>query len=168
VRVLVKVDVRFRGHFAYVDGHLPDQEVLPLCRLRYGGSASSWGFAIYRASHDDYQPSYLPTGTFSGTPEEGLDCARRRGGRRRRGAGTGPTPGGRRARRGSRTDSKAVRTHGEETYRRHLEPPHTGVRVEKWPIAEPSRQANVDIRAERHGTSLSLLGPPARNHDSGV
>jgi hypothetical protein len=72
---LTKVEVRFRGQFAYVHGHLPDGEVLPLCRLRYGGSASSWGFAIYRASHDDYQPSYLPTGVLSGTPEEALDCA---------------------------------------------------------------------------------------------
>lgn len=72
---LAKVEVRFRGHFAYLDGHLPDGEVMRLCRLRYGGSASNWGFALYRASHDDYEPSYLPSGTFSGTPEEALDCA---------------------------------------------------------------------------------------------
>ena len=31
-------------------------------RLRYAGSASTWGFAIYRASHDDYENSYLPNG----------------------------------------------------------------------------------------------------------
>jgi len=72
---LTKVEVRFRGQFAYVDGHLPHGEVMRLCRLRYGGSASSWGFAIYRASHDDYERSYLPSGIFSGTPEEALDCA---------------------------------------------------------------------------------------------
>jgi hypothetical protein len=72
---LATVEVRFRGQFAYVDGHLPNGEVLPLCRLRYSGSASSWGFAIYRASHNDYQASYLPNGIFSGTPEEALDCA---------------------------------------------------------------------------------------------
>ena len=72
---LAKVEVRFRGQFAYIDGHLPDGEVLPLCRLRYSGSASSWGFAIYRASNDDYQASYLPSGVSSGTPEEALDCA---------------------------------------------------------------------------------------------
>src|SRR5512134_1324884 len=70
-----KVTVRFRGHFAYVDGQLPDGEVLPLCRLRYGGYASSWGFAIYRASHDDYQDSVLPSGSAAGSPEEALDCA---------------------------------------------------------------------------------------------
>ena len=56
---LDRVSVRFRGAFAYVDAHLPDGEIMPLCRLRYGGSASIWGFAIYRASHDDYQDSFL-------------------------------------------------------------------------------------------------------------
>jgi hypothetical protein len=72
---LAKVEVRFRAQFAYIDGHLPDGEVLPLCRLRYGGSASSWGFAIYRAGHDDYQDNVLPNGQFAGSPEEALDCA---------------------------------------------------------------------------------------------
>ena len=72
---LAGVDVRFRGRFAYVDGRLPDGEVLPLCRLRYGGSASRWGFAIYRASHDDYEDTFLPSGDTAGSPEEALDCA---------------------------------------------------------------------------------------------
>ena len=54
---LANVQVRFRAGFAYVDGNLGDGELLPLCRLRYGGSANRWGFAIYRASHDDYQDS---------------------------------------------------------------------------------------------------------------
>ncbi|HEX2808660.1 MAG TPA: hypothetical protein VHN80_21060 [Kineosporiaceae bacterium] len=72
---LATVEVRFRGPFAYIHGHLPDGDVLPLCRLRYAGSASSWGFAIYRASHDDYQPNYLPSGLSAGSPEEALDCA---------------------------------------------------------------------------------------------
>ena len=69
------VAVRFRGQFAYLDGHLPDGEVMPLCRLRYGGSASSWGFAIYLASRDGYQDSILPNGHTAGSPEEALDCA---------------------------------------------------------------------------------------------
>ncbi|MDP9396569.1 MAG: hypothetical protein M3P96_01470 [Actinomycetota bacterium] len=69
------VQVRFRGQFAYLSAQLPDGEVSPLCRLRYTGSASRWGFAIYRASHDDYQNSFLPSGQFTGTPEEALDCA---------------------------------------------------------------------------------------------
>src|SRR5829696_2653947 len=46
-----------------------------LCRLRYGGSAHQWGFAIYRASHDDYEDSYLPNGYPVGTAEEALDTA---------------------------------------------------------------------------------------------
>jgi hypothetical protein len=67
--------VRFRAGFAYVDGDLGDGETVKLCRLRYGGSAGSWGFAIYRASHDDYQDAILPSGTFAGSPEQALDCA---------------------------------------------------------------------------------------------
>ncbi len=72
---LTRVEARFRANFAYVEGHLADGEVLPLCRLRYGGSASLWGFAIYRASHDDYQDSVLPDGMTAGSPEDALDCA---------------------------------------------------------------------------------------------
>lgn len=72
---LAGVDVRFRSNFAYVDGRLADGTVTKLCRLRYKGSASRWGFAVYRASHDDYEDSYLPTGMTAGSPEEALDCA---------------------------------------------------------------------------------------------
>ena len=72
---LAGVDVRYRSNFAYIDGRHHDGTTLKLCRLRYGGSAHLWGFAIYRASHDDYEDSYLPTGTFVGTAENALDCA---------------------------------------------------------------------------------------------
>ena len=72
---LAAVNVRHRGAFAYIYGELTDGTVLPLCRLRYGGSAHQWGFAIYRASHDDYEDSYLPTGYPVGTCEEALDTA---------------------------------------------------------------------------------------------
>jgi hypothetical protein len=72
---LSSVDVRFRGTFAYVTGQLPDGDALPLMRLRYGGSAARWGFAIYRASHDDYQDLFLPTGFMGGSPEDALDTA---------------------------------------------------------------------------------------------
>ncbi|AXY49698.1 hypothetical protein QM787_25420 [Rhodococcus ruber] len=34
-----------------------------------------WGFAIYRASHDDSQNSYLATGHSAGTAEDALDTA---------------------------------------------------------------------------------------------
>ena len=72
---LTEIRLRFTGAFAYVDGTLGGDEVLRLCRLRYGGSASSWGFAIYLASKDGYERSVLPTASFAGTPEEALDCA---------------------------------------------------------------------------------------------
>lgn len=72
---LAGLDVRFRANFAYVTGRLPDGDTAPLMRLRYGGSAARWGFAIYLASKDGYQDSVLPSGLFAGTPEEALDCA---------------------------------------------------------------------------------------------
>jgi hypothetical protein len=72
---LDRVDVRFRTNFAYVDGRHRDGITLKLCRLRYSGSAHLWGFAIYRASHDDYQNTYLPSGMLAGTAQDALDCA---------------------------------------------------------------------------------------------
>ena len=72
---LDRIDVRFRANFAYVDGREANGETLKLCRLRYAGSAHTWGFAIYRASHDDYEDSYLPSGMTAGSAEEALDCA---------------------------------------------------------------------------------------------
>jgi len=72
---LAHIHIRHRGAFAYITGQLHDGTSLPLFRLRYAGSATTWGFAIYRASHDDYEPSILPTGHQAGTPQEALDCA---------------------------------------------------------------------------------------------
>jgi hypothetical protein len=72
---LAGIDASFRGSFAYITGQLPDGGTLKLMRLRYGGSATRWGFAIYMASKDGYEPSILPTGDFTGTPEDALDCA---------------------------------------------------------------------------------------------
>ena len=72
---LAGINLRWHGAFAYVSGQLADGTTLPLFRLRYVGSASTWGFAIYRASHDDYEDSILPNGYPAGTPQEALDCA---------------------------------------------------------------------------------------------
>jgi hypothetical protein len=69
------ISVRHRGNFSYVDGVLPDGTTQRLCRLRYTGSAHNWGFAIYRASHDDYDESFFPTGLPTGTCEDALDTA---------------------------------------------------------------------------------------------
>ena len=69
------ITIRWHGQFAYVAGQHPDGTTLPLMRLRYAGSATTWGFAIYRASHDDYEDNVLPTGWPTGTAEDALDCA---------------------------------------------------------------------------------------------
>lgn len=70
-----RIDTRVRAGFVYVDAVLADGDVLPLCRLRYVGYANDWGFAIYRASHDDYQDSCLPSGLPTGPAEDALDTA---------------------------------------------------------------------------------------------
>lgn len=72
---LSEIRIRYRAGFAYVDGLLADGEALRLCRLRYAGSARDWGFAMYRASHDDYEDSFLPTGVMGGSAEDALDTA---------------------------------------------------------------------------------------------
>ena len=72
---LDKVQVTCRGSFAYVAGVLPGGEQLPLFRLRYGGSAHSFGFAIYSAARDRYEDAVLLTGLPVGTPQEALDTA---------------------------------------------------------------------------------------------
>jgi len=72
---LTRVAVRHRGTLSYLDAILPDGTTLKLCRLRYTGSAHQWHFAIYRASHDDYEESIFPTGLPIGTCEEALDTA---------------------------------------------------------------------------------------------
>jgi hypothetical protein len=72
---LAGIEVRYRTGFAYVDGQLPDGEVLKLCRLRFNGVMHTWGFAIYLASSDKYEDNILPSGLPFGSPEEALDCA---------------------------------------------------------------------------------------------
>ena len=67
---LARVDLRFRANFGYIDGRYPDGTMIKLCRLRYGGSAHIWGFAIYRASHDDYEDSFLPPEHPSAPPKK--------------------------------------------------------------------------------------------------
>jgi hypothetical protein len=67
--------IRHRAGYAYVDAELTDGTTEKLFRLRYTGSASRWGFAIYLYSKNGYQDSFLPNGLPAGTPEEALDCA---------------------------------------------------------------------------------------------
>ena len=69
-----QIQTRYRAGLAYIDDVVADGKTLKLCRLRYGGSAHQWGFAIYRASHDDYEDSYLPSG-YRRHREQALDTA---------------------------------------------------------------------------------------------
>ena len=72
---LAGIDVRFRANFAYIDGRCHDGTTLKLCRLRYGGSAHSFGFAIYSPARDRYEDAVLLTGLPIGSPQEALDTA---------------------------------------------------------------------------------------------
>ena len=67
----IDLAVRHRAGFAYADAHLPNGEVFPLLRLRYGGSATYWGVALYRPSTGKYEDQVW----FTGTPVEALDFA---------------------------------------------------------------------------------------------
>jgi hypothetical protein len=86
-----QVVVRFRGAFVYVDAFPLDRQFMPgttpeeraqieatpthLCRLGYLGSPDRWAFAFFKYSDEKYEPSFLPSGEFAGTPEEAFDCA---------------------------------------------------------------------------------------------
>ena len=72
---LAKVRARYHGSFAYITGVLRDGEQIPLFRLRYGGSAHSFGFAIYSPARDRYEDAVLLTGLPIGSPQEALDTA---------------------------------------------------------------------------------------------
>jgi hypothetical protein len=72
---VAELRVRYRAAFAWIDAELSDGELVPLIRLRYLGSADDWGFGLYLASSDKYEDQILPTGGFTGTPEDALDCA---------------------------------------------------------------------------------------------
>jgi hypothetical protein len=72
---LATVQTRYHGSFAYITGVLADGGQIPLFRLRYGGSAHSFGFAIYSAARDRYEDALLLTGLPTGTPQEALDTA---------------------------------------------------------------------------------------------
>jgi hypothetical protein len=66
------VTVRFRGQYAYIAAILTgDGAVQPLCRLHYEGDDDEYGFALWRSSHEDYDPTWIP----EGTPEAALDLA---------------------------------------------------------------------------------------------
>jgi hypothetical protein len=72
---LENLQVTCRNGFAYAAAALPGGEPQPLFRLRYGGSAHSFGFALYSHAAGRYEDSVLLTGSPVGTPQEALDTA---------------------------------------------------------------------------------------------
>jgi len=73
---LQDLQVTSRAGFAYVTAAMPgEQQPQPLFRLRYGGSAHSFGFALYSHAAGRYEDSLLVTGSPVGTPQEALDTA---------------------------------------------------------------------------------------------
>ena len=72
---IASLHIRHRGDFSYVDATLTGDTTLKLCRLRYVGSAHDWQFAIYRASHDDYDESVFFTGLPVGSCQDAVDTA---------------------------------------------------------------------------------------------
>ena len=89
-----KLDIRFRASFCYIDTYKePDPKAKPwsgsgetlaafrermgntpthLSRLRYCGK-NQWSVAFFTYSNEEYESSMMATGSFYGTPEDGLD-----------------------------------------------------------------------------------------------
>ncbi|WP_330455567.1 hypothetical protein OIB37_00960 [Streptomyces sp. NBC_00820] len=57
-----RLHVHHRRAFAHVEAELTHGERVKLMRLRYPGTTTRWGFALYLASSDSYEDSRLPTG----------------------------------------------------------------------------------------------------------
>ena len=92
----IRLDIRFRRQFCYIDAYTepdvpPDfppsdwlesreehlerirNTPLHLCRLRYFGDEEAWSVAFYTYSNMKYEPSFFPSGSMQGTPEEAFD-----------------------------------------------------------------------------------------------
>jgi hypothetical protein len=90
-KVCRKVEVRFRGAYAYVDafpvktdyphGATADQRAridatpVSLCRLGYLGDPDRWEYAFFKYSDEKYEPSISISGDFTATPEEAFDTS---------------------------------------------------------------------------------------------
>jgi len=47
---------RFKGKFLYLDRAERGRKPRPICRLTWTGAIDKWDFAIYRYSHEGYDP----------------------------------------------------------------------------------------------------------------
>lgn len=72
---LEEVTISWRGGYGYVNAYLTEDDAIPVCRLRYLGTDTDWGFALYLASKEDYEDTLLPDGSPTSTPAQALDCA---------------------------------------------------------------------------------------------
>jgi hypothetical protein len=94
----LRIDVRFRGQFCYVDAYVEpripgsyDEKTYGetreeyaqrlrntpthLCRLRYLGSADSWSMAFFAYSSETYEPCFFADGSWTGTPEAAFEVS---------------------------------------------------------------------------------------------
>ena len=92
------IDVRFRGHFCYIDAytepHVSDEydaelyresreehierlrnTPTHLCRLRFFGDEDRWSMAFFTYSNEKYEPCIFNNGSWHGTPEEAFDTS---------------------------------------------------------------------------------------------
>ncbi len=70
-----ELDIRYRGSFAYVNGITSHDDSLSLLPALPPRLTRPLGLRVYLASKDGYEDSVLPHGSFTGSPEEALDCA---------------------------------------------------------------------------------------------
>lgn len=66
--------ISWRGRCAYVEA-VRSTTTIKLFRLGYLGETDEWEFGFYQYSTERYEPSFLPSGSFTGSPEECLECA---------------------------------------------------------------------------------------------
>ena len=70
---LAGITVRWRGSSPTSPASCPTAPTFR-CSPPLRHSASTWGFAIYRASHDDYEKSVLPSGSACTAGSPRLRC----------------------------------------------------------------------------------------------
>lgn len=71
---LEEVTIRWRGSYGYIQAWTTQTEYIPVCRIQYLGD-DHYAFALYQASTETYAETRLPTGAYTGTPQQALDCA---------------------------------------------------------------------------------------------
>ena len=68
----LKVSVRFRGRYCYIDT-IEAEGCMPLVRLLYQGREDEWELALFTYSDERYSRCLFGSGKPLGCPEEALD-----------------------------------------------------------------------------------------------